>query len=76
MILEEYEITNTLSDVTRRIMVGLVVEFLRKLFGNNPEKAAKSAAATAIIELFPALAVKDSTIGGSVSLKSHSLCYS
>lgn len=70
-IILEYRSKGELSDKNRRAVVKYVAEFMLRIFGNKPTKAQKVMTAKSVIALFPCLEVKNSEIGGIVSLEGY-----
>lgn len=67
-IIDNYKQNSGLSDVNRRLLVTLAVNFLRSIYGNHPQKLQKISCAKAIVELFPYLKNPIFKIGGIVSI--------
>lgn len=67
-VLNEYTKHECFSEKTRRVLINHLTNFITERFGSYPNKDQKVMVAKATIELFPALKVKDSEIGGIVCI--------
>lgn len=67
-LLREYEKKSSLKDSSRREAVNLMVNSLRKNFGNYPAREEKIAVAKAGVTVFPSYKVENSEFGGIVRL--------
>lgn len=69
-LLREHSDTGILTDKSRKRLINKATDLLVDVYGSNPKKSQRIVLATAVINLFPFLRVKNSEHGGTVRMAS------